>query len=146
RDITKASLGPVLENITAAVRAGVHVELTNLVVPHLNDDPATFDRMIDWIAALSPDVPLHLSRYFPRFHESAPPTPAETLEDFARRAASRLKYVYVGNIDLGHHQDTLCPACGKTVIRRAGYRIEIVQSGSACSCGAVLPMRGADHA
>lgn len=146
RDITKASLGPVLENITAAVRAGVHVELTNLVVPGLNDDPATFDKMVDWIAALSPEIPLHLSRYFPRFHETAPPTSAETLEDFARRAASRLKYVYVGNIDLGHHQDTLCPACGRTVIRRAGYRIEIVQPGSACSCGAVLPIRDADHA
>jgi len=145
RDIARGALEPVLENIATAVRAGVHVELTNLVVTGLNDEPAAFERMIDWIAALSPDLPLHLSRYFPRFHETAPATPAETLEDFARRASSRLHYVYIGNLAAEHGQDTLCPACGEAVIRRAGYRVEIIQRGMVCSCGARLPIRGSDH-
>lgn len=146
RDITRGSLDPVLENIATAVRACVHVELTNLVVTGLNDEPSAFEKMIDWIAALSPDLPLHLSRYFPRFHETAPPTPAGTLEEFARRAAAKLKYVYIGNLAADHGQDTLCPACGRSIIRRTGYRVEIVQQGAVCVCGAASPIRSCDHA
>ncbi|HOY66863.1 MAG TPA: AmmeMemoRadiSam system radical SAM enzyme [Candidatus Ozemobacteraceae bacterium] len=146
RDITRGALEPVLANITTAVRAGVHVELTNLVVPGLNDDPAVFGRMIDWIAALSPELPLHLSRYFPRFHEHAPPTPPETLEAFARTANERLRYVYVGNLATEHGQDTLCPACRAPVIRRSGYHVEVVRRSATCSCGNRLPIKGfEDH-
>ncbi len=99
-------LEAVKATITAWVRGGVHVELTNLVVPGLNDglggqgapgDDA-FAEMVDWIAALSPDIPLHISRYFPRRNYFEPPTDIGRLHDLAAVARARLSRVHLGNV------------------------------------------------
>jgi pyruvate formate lyase activating enzyme len=75
-----------------------HVELTTLVVPHHNDDLKAFEEECQWIASLSPEIPLHLSRYFPRYHETEPMTPLATLKNCEAIARRYLKYVYLGNI------------------------------------------------
>ena len=77
----------------------MHLELTTLIVPGFNDDMETLRRECEWIASLSPEIPLHLSRFFPRHRmqkESA--TPVETIEDCARIAREYLKFVYLGNV------------------------------------------------
>ncbi len=141
RDLCGGQLAPVLRNIETAVRAGVHVELTTLVVTGRNDDPAEFEEMVRWVAALSPEIPHHISRFFPRFRETAPPTPTATLVTFAEIARRHLRYVYVGNADLDQGQDTLCPTCRATVIERHGYRIRSHLAGNRCPCGTMLPIR-----
>lgn len=91
-------LAPVLS--TAEYSAPrCHIEITNLVIPTLNDQEENFEQLVDWIAKkLGKDTPLHFSRYFPMYKTDIPPTPIETLkraEDIAKRS---LRYVYLGNV------------------------------------------------
>ena len=96
-----ASLSPVLENILAMVTAGVHVEITNLLVTGLNDSKEQVGKLCKWMAENSlQDVPLHFSRYFPRYKwKEAQPTPRNTLLAARETALSfGIKTVYLGNI------------------------------------------------
>ena len=92
-------LRPVLENIKTAKEKGIHVELTNLVIPTLNDSKEDFEKLVDWVAEnIGREAPLHFSRYFPCHKFSLPPTPVATLKLAKEIAEKRLKYVYLGNI------------------------------------------------
>jgi len=51
-----------------------------------------------WLASISAEIPLHLSRYFPRYHCDIPMTPVETLKKLATVAERHLKYIHLGNI------------------------------------------------
>lgn len=75
-----------------------HVELTTLIVPGKNDSVEDMERMAKWIASISPDIVLHLSRYFPRYHEKEDPTPIETLKKLQNTAKKYLKTVVLGNV------------------------------------------------
>jgi pyruvate formate lyase activating enzyme len=74
-----------------------HVEVTTLVVPGRNDSVEEIDRLASWLSSLG-DIPLHLSRCFPRYHFGEPPTPADTLYKLADTARAHLNHVYLGNI------------------------------------------------
>ena len=91
-------LKPVLDVIKMSAKH-CHVELTNLIIPTLNDSEEMIRKMVNWIYDnVGPDVPLHISRYFPCYKMELPPTPIETLKKAERIAKEKLKYVYVGNI------------------------------------------------
>jgi len=96
-----ASLSPVLENILAMTAAGVHVEITNLLVTGLNDTEGQVGRLCGWMTENGlQDVPLHFSRFFPRYKwNEAKPTPRNTLHAARETAlSSGIKTVYLGNI------------------------------------------------
>ncbi|MFA5143361.1 MAG: AmmeMemoRadiSam system radical SAM enzyme [Candidatus Omnitrophota bacterium] len=96
--VCKGSLKPVLEVIKRSHRS-CHIELTNLIIPSLNDSEDTIRKMVDWIYGnLGPEAPLHLSRYFPCYKMSLPSTPIGTLKKAAEIAKAKLKYVYIGNV------------------------------------------------
>ena len=96
--ICKGRMRPVLEVIKRSVKS-CHVELTNLIIPTLNDSEEMIRKMVDWIYDnVGPEVPLHMSRYFPCYNMSIPPTPVETLEMAGDIARKKLKYVYLGNM------------------------------------------------
>jgi pyruvate formate lyase activating enzyme len=88
----------VMENVEALVRTPVHVELTTLVVPGISDDVGEFSDMADWIAGISPDIPLHISRYFPAHEYREPPTDAGLMEKFRAAAEKKLTHVHLGNV------------------------------------------------
>lgn len=90
-------LGTVRETIAHAVTYGVHVEVTTLIIPGRNDSAADMDAEARWLAALSPDLPLHISRYFPRHRVSTPPTPAAAIDRLAEIARRHLRHVHRGN-------------------------------------------------
>lgn len=92
-----ASLRPVLETIEAAAAVS-HVEVTTLIIPGENDSPEEMDAEARWLAAISPDLPLHLSRYFPRWHWTAPVTPMATLQKLRAVASQHLHFVHLGNV------------------------------------------------
>lgn len=92
------SLDIVRSNVAFMLSRGVHVEITNLIVPGVSDDFDDFTAMVDWIAGLSRDIPLHISRYFPAWRYAAPPTDVGLMENFYNHAASKLAYVYLGNV------------------------------------------------
>ena len=134
---------PVKETIAAAVRAGVHVEVTLLLIPTLNDDRMRLREQAAWLASLSKDIPFHISRYFPCHRMDLPPTPAPTIGSARETAMEFLNYVYVGNVGEAEGARTKCPSCGKTVIERHGYRTELTGlDGASCAhCGAAVAVR-----
>lgn len=96
-----ATLAPVLENILAMKAAGVHVEITSLLVTSLNDSVDFVARLCQWMAENGlQNVPLHFSRYFPRYRMKEPgPTPAATLFAARETALSMgIRDVFLGNI------------------------------------------------
>lgn len=75
-----------------------HVEVTTLVVPGENDSEEEMRALSAWLASVSPDIPLHVSRFFPRHRmQDRPPTPVGTVCRLAEVARERLRYVYTGN-------------------------------------------------
>ena len=95
-----ATLAPVLENILTMHAAGVHVEITNLLVTGLNDSEEQVRKLCQWMVDNGlQDVPLHLSRYFPRYRFQEAPTPISTLKKAREVALSAgIQTVYLGNI------------------------------------------------
>ena len=92
------SLDTVKRTIAKLLEAGVHVEATTLVVPEISNSPEEFVQETVWLAGLSPDIPLHISRYRPAHKYDAPPTDIELLQRFATLAQLRLKHVHIGNV------------------------------------------------
>ena len=90
-------LAAVKSTIATAVTHGVHVEVTTLVVPGISDRAADMDEEAHWLSTLSRDLPLHISRYFPRHRMSAPPTPIADIDRLAAVACRHLRYVHRGN-------------------------------------------------
>ncbi len=139
RKVCGGTLAPVIETIRTASRS-VHVEITNLLVTGENDSEEAIRKVVDFVAETDPEIPLHISRYFPHHRFTAPPTPPARLEAAWRIAREKLSYVYVGNYSLAGSEDTRCPRCGATAVRRLGYRVSgIGLAGNRCaSCAAKL--------
>ncbi len=137
------SLKPVLNSLVVLKEQGVWLEITNLVIPTLNDNMKNIGEMCRWILRnLGADVPLHLSRFFPNYKlANLPPTPVETLTD-ARKTAmdTGLKFVYIGNIR-HEGENTFCPHCRKLLIERIGYFVKQnnVANGRCKFCGTSIP-------
>ncbi len=99
--VSGGHLQPVLDTILAMRDAGVWVELTNLVIPGVNDDMEMIRQMCRWIVSNGlADNPLHFSRFFPRYKmQDVPPTPASTLKRARQNALEEgVKHVYLGNL------------------------------------------------
>lgn len=123
---TGGSLAPVLDTLIHLKKAGKHIEITNLVIPGLNDDPEVFSEMIDWISStIGEYTVLHLSRYFPHHELSLDPTPLDTLRKLYALASRKLHYVYLGNVASKKGQQTRCAECGELLIDRTGYHTEV---------------------
>ncbi len=103
RDLIKGDLNMVKEFISEAVRI-CHVELTTLIIPGENDSKEEIRELSGWIAGLKGkvpgnEIPLHITRFFPRFHmNDRPPTAVERIYELADVARENLKYVYEGNV------------------------------------------------
>ncbi|HEB97198.1 MAG TPA: AmmeMemoRadiSam system radical SAM enzyme [Sedimenticola thiotaurini] len=145
REVNAGSLEPVLDALVTFREEGVWLEVTNLVIPTLNDDLVMIRRMARWIRdELGEGTPLHFSRFHPQYRmRNLPPTSGETL-DRARQEAldAGLQYVYVGNV-LGHEgNNTYCPVDGTLLIGRIGFHItenNLTGDGRCPSCGHPVP-------
>jgi pyruvate formate lyase activating enzyme len=92
------SLPAVQATITGLLALNVHVELTTLLVPGISDNPEEFAALVDWVAGLDKNLPLHLSRYFPAHRSEAPATDQDLLRRFQKQASARLSKVMLGNV------------------------------------------------
>ena len=140
RKYTSSLLSPVKDSILQIKDAGKHIEITNLVIPDLNDDPKTFREMVSWISReVGENTVLHLSRYFPVYKMSIPRTSMETLQLLYTIAREYLTHVFYGNVsELKNGRDTICPACNAVAITREGYYTRISglnQDGKCSNCG-----------
>lgn len=133
----KAKIEPVLENIKTMVASGIHVELTNLIIPGKNDSDDDIADLVDFVASVSDMVPLHFSAYHPNYKLDIEPTPVETMLRAREIAIKKLKYVFLGNIALTDYSDSNCPNCGALLVKRSMYNSSVVgvDNGRCTNCG-----------
>ncbi|MBN1673862.1 MAG: AmmeMemoRadiSam system radical SAM enzyme [Kiritimatiellae bacterium] len=134
----RGRLEPVLRFAKQARAAGCHVEITNLVIPGLNDKDGQIEALARWVReTLGPDTPLHLSAYRPEYKMNIRATPPEMLCEALERCTQHLSYVYLGNVWTADGQNTHCPHCGSTLVRRQGYstRVSGITAGACSQCG-----------
>jgi len=140
----RGSLEPVLEAIKLISKSPAWLEVVYLVIPELNDDPAEVRKMAAWLVReAGPDVPLHFTRFYPQYLiKNLPPTPVSTLESLRRTAlVEGLHFVYLGNIPGHEGENTVCPKCAKTLIRRNGFEIveNAIVKGACPACQRPIP-------
>jgi len=134
KNVSGASLAPVLETISSIARSGKHLELTFLIIPDHNDDEKEWEEMLGWISDhCGKETILHVSRYFPYYKMDKPPTPISTIKRFIEMARERIDYVYPGNIPQMDN-NSYCPACGNLLIERFLYNASIKGIGPAGTC------------
>ncbi len=144
REAVGGELEPVLQTLKQVRDAGVHIEITNLLIPTLNDDMDVIEDMCRWIAdELGPDVPLHFARFYPLYKLlDLPRTPVSALDKARQRALQAgLRYVYVARVPGHEGEDTFCPDCGELIIDREGFVVDAihVEDGRCRFCGTDIP-------
>jgi pyruvate formate lyase activating enzyme len=125
-EVCSATLNPVLESLLTLKKEKVWLEIVNLVIPTLNDDPKMIDEMCRWIKEnLGAETPLHFTRFHPIYKLThLPPTPVSTLESTYEIAKKNgLMYVYIGNVPGHDHNSTFCPFCNRRVIHRTNFEV-----------------------
>ena len=134
-EVVGGKLEPVLAFIHKASQH-IHLEITTLVIPGQTDSPEEIEEIAQFIASLDPNIPLHLSCYYPTYKYNIPPTNPDKVFYLAKKARTYLNYVYPGNVGLAE-VNTLCPECENILIKRRGYHIEKPGiNGNACAkCG-----------
>ncbi|KPL01073.1 MAG: radical SAM protein [candidate division Zixibacteria bacterium SM23_73_3] len=138
KKICKAKLLPILRTIELCHRNKIHVEITNLLIPTLNDSDEQIQKLVDFVANLSDRIPLHFSRYFPTYKMDILPTPLDTLQKAFLLGKRKLKYIYVGNAYIPNTSNTYCPECNELLIRRDGYYTSVagIKDRKCKKCGA----------
>ena len=125
QNIVGAELEPVKENIKKVYKAGIWLETTTLIIPGYNDSKEELTSIARFIKKISPDIPWHISRFFPAYKmKNVTPTPKETLlKAYEIGKKEGLNYVYLGNMPNSKYESTYCPKCKKLVIERWGFEI-----------------------
>ncbi|HSW44271.1 MAG TPA: AmmeMemoRadiSam system radical SAM enzyme [Phycisphaerae bacterium] len=139
------TLRAVLDTIARLKEMGFWVEVVTLVVPTLNDSDQELGRVAGFLAGVDPGIPWHVTAFHPDYKMTdPPPTPAETLiraHDIG--LAAGLRFVYCGNRPggMGNRENTFCPGCRATLIRRWGFTIEEnrLKDGRCPDCGCEIP-------
>jgi pyruvate formate lyase activating enzyme len=137
KKICKGKLDPILKAIEISFQNHVHIEITNLLIPTLNDSDEQIQKLVDFVARLSDRIPLHFSRYFPMYKMDIPSTPLETIQKAFMLGKRKLKYVYVGNANIPNTSNTYCPVCNNLLINREGYYTSVlgIKEGKCKNCG-----------
>lgn len=117
---------------------GIHIEVTTLVIPTVNDAESTLRLIADRIVAdLGKEVPWHVTAYYPAYEFTAPPTSQHMLERAWQLGKDAgLEFIYVGNVPGHAYDNTYCPTCGELLIRRFGYEVvsNRLSNGSCPKC------------
>ena len=148
RQYCQAEAGPVWRTCAHARSLGLHLEVTTLVIPGVNDDSRALRRIASRInRELGSSVPWHVNAYSAAYRFRAGPTPLATLTR-ARRSGQEagLRFVYAGNV-AGTGSNTYCPQCGVLLAERSALtlvRCDITAAGACPSCGEVIPGVGWD--
>jgi len=140
-------VGKVWRNIREAKKMGVHIEVVNLIITGVNDDEECLRNVIEQhVKQAGPDAPLHFTRYYPAYRFDSPSTPIKTLEkarDLARGLG--ISYAYIGNAPGHVYENTFCPRCGSTLIKRQGFktiRYRVTDEKRCPKCGCQINVRG----
>lgn len=143
RKICGARLKPVLETLKHMKALNIHVEVTTLLIPGLNDDKGLLKEIAAFIVeSLGPGTPWHVSRFHPTYKLlDRPSTPPELVRE-ARKIGldAGLRYVYAGNLPGDVGENTLCYNCGAILTERFGFQVfhNAIVDGKCPQCGVVV--------
>jgi pyruvate formate lyase activating enzyme len=144
-------LGGVLQHVLDTIKrvhdAGIWLEVLTLIVPNFNDSNEELWDAARYIASVSPDIPWHVTAFHPDYKMmDRGRTPADSLVRAAEIGTEAgLKYVYAGNLPgrTAEWEDTRCPTCQKTLVRRRGFTVienRLSLTGGTCpDCGTHIP-------
>lgn len=136
----------IWRNLILAKEKGVHIEITTLVIPGVNDDERIWRAIGKRILEeLGKDTPWHLTAYYPAYFFTVPPTSVEVLERaYLVGKELGLRFVYLGNIPGHPYENTYCPSCGKLLIERygIGFVRSFLKATSCPFCGEGVPIIG----
>jgi pyruvate formate lyase activating enzyme len=138
-------LQTVLDTIRMLRAKGFWLEVVTLLVPGFNDADAEIREIARFLVSVSPEIPWHVTAFHQDYKmRDRENTTARTLLKAAEIGATAgLQFVYAGNLPgrVGPWEDTRCPGCGCTLIRRSGYRIleNSLQHGACPTCHRPIP-------
>jgi len=147
-------IGPILDSIRRIHAMGLWLEIVTLLIPGFNDSPDELRRLTEFLAEISPDIPWHVTAFHTDYKMRGDGQRNTTPDDLLRAAeigqAAGLRYIYLGNLPgrVGHWEDTRCPQCNETLIRRYGYHIEdyrLTPGGRCPACSCQIPGRWANR-
>jgi len=145
-------IGPILDSIRRIYAMGLWLEIVTLLIPGFNDSPDELRRLAEFVAELSPDIPWHVTAFHTDYKMQGDGQRNTSAEDLLRAAEigqqAGLRYIYAGNLPgmVGRTEDTRCPQCSETLIRRRGYLIEeyrLNSEGRCPRCACQIPGRWA---
>ena len=143
-------IGPILDSIRRIHRMGLWLEIVTLLIPGFNDDADELRRLTEFVAGVSPDIPWHVTAFHTDYKMQGDGQRDTTAEDLLRAVEigreAGLRYIYAGNLPgaMEGAEDTLCPQCDQTLIRRYGYLIEdyrLTPEGRCPKCARQIPGR-----
>lgn len=140
RDQCNGSLYPILQTLEILKAEKIWIEITNLLIPSFNDSSVLISKMCHWLANNGfENVPLHFSRFYPSYrNQHLEQTPLSTLLRAKEIAVNcGLNYVYLGNVSECEEENTICPSCGKLLMKRKRFKIlqNNLQKGYCPFCG-----------
>jgi pyruvate formate lyase activating enzyme len=147
-------IGPILDSIRRIHQMGLWLEIVTLLIPGFNDSPDELRRLTEFLAGISPDIPWHVTGFHTDYKMQGEGQRDTTVEDLLQAAEigqeAGLRYIYAGNLPgmVGDWENTRCPQCSETLIRRYGYLIEdycLTPDGRCPSCSTQIPGRWASQ-
>ena len=139
-------IGPILDSIRRIYSMGLWLEIVTLLIPGFNDSEDELRKLTEFVASVSPDIPWHVTAFHGDYKMNEPrdTTPEDLLKAAEIGRESGLRYIYPGNLPgmVGDWEDTHCPHCRETLIRRYGYLIQeyrITSEGRCPNCAAEIP-------
>ena len=130
------ALQPVLDTAAFWKNHGMHIELTNLIIPNENDDLQEIRAMCEWVVSiLGKETPMHFSAYHPAYKMNHTRTPVELLENtYSIAQQAGLFYVFIGNVHTSRGNNSVCKNCNAVLIERRGYSISNIHMGKDNEC------------
>ncbi|HKV81352.1 MAG TPA: AmmeMemoRadiSam system radical SAM enzyme [Candidatus Sulfotelmatobacter sp.] len=145
-------LAPILDSIRRIYSMGLWLEIVTLLIPNFNDSDDELRKLTDFVASVSPDIPWHVTAFHTDYKMQGDGQRDTTVEDLLRAAeigrAAGLRYIYAGNLPgmVDEWENTRCPQCHETLIRRYGYLIadyRLTSEGRCRNCAHQIPGRWA---
>ncbi len=146
------SVKPIFDALMEMKRNGIHIEITNLIVPKIGDSMNRIQELATWVHdGLGVDTPFHLLRFHPEYKMTGQPaTSVATMEEahvVAHKEAG-LNYVYIGNVPGHRLENTYCPNCNELLIKRFSFDVvkwNLTKDMRCPSCGHDIPIKGELH-
>ena len=145
-------IAPILDSIRRIYAMGLWLEIVTLLIPNFNDSDDELRKLTAFVASVSPDIPWHITAFHTDYKMQGDGQRDTTVEDLLRAAEigrnAGLRYIYAGNLPgmVEEWEDTRCPKCHDTLVRRYGYLIadyRLTPQGRCPNCAHQIPGRWA---